>query len=293
MTIPALDLPDVLHDRSGFERSINRLVGLLDGIAVDGQIGPSELALLRDWLDQHAAHGRHPPYADIVPVIEHALADGTLTEAERLDLLWLCEQVSSQEYFDLVGAGVQRLQAQLAAVSADGVVTDAELDGLRRWLADHRHLRGCWPYDEIASLVDEVLADGRVDDTERATLQSAFAAWASDGGDAAPDEPLPTLAGLCAVDPTIVFVGRRFRLTGHPRQLDAASFARIVPSHGGLVQAHVDPDTDVLVVGADTSPAWRYSRCGREIDLAVEQRRQGGTLQIVHEDDFLRAAAGG
>lgn len=64
-----------------------------------------------------------------MPVVRAALADGVLTEEEREDILWLCQQLTSTGYCDQVTADLQRLHALLGAILADGVVTEAELQG--------------------------------------------------------------------------------------------------------------------------------------------------------------------
>lgn len=48
---------------------------------------------------------------------------------------------------------MQRLHALVGAIAADGEVTEEELRGLSTWLAEHDHLKMCWPYDEIDSIV--------------------------------------------------------------------------------------------------------------------------------------------
>lgn len=289
-----LELPQDLWDRATFEASINRLVGLLDGIAGDGRIQPQEMALLHDWMQAHSARGNRHPYSDIVPVVHRALGDGRLSEQERLDILWLCEQITSEEYFDVMTAGVQRLQAQLSAVLADGVVSESELQGLQQWLADHGHLRGCWPYDELSSVVGHVLADGRIDAAEQRFLLQAFAVYAAQDADRAErdaaSQGMPTLASLCTPVIDLQVAGKRCCLVGHSVHYPPALFAARVTALGGTPVSRVGPGTDVVVVGAESNPGWRYALFGRELDQALALLRAGEPLLIVHEEDFHRAA---
>jgi BRCA1 C Terminus (BRCT) domain len=73
------------------ERDICELLGLAKGLLADGMVTEAESALLRDWI------GRHPDAYDYWPIntlyqrLERAFADGTIDEAERLDLAELLE----------------------------------------------------------------------------------------------------------------------------------------------------------------------------------------------------------
>lgn len=41
-----------------------------------------------------------------------------------------------------------------------------------------------------------------------------------------------------------------------------------------------------LVVGGEGNPCWAYACYGRKVEKAVELRRQGHPIVIVHENDF-------
>jgi hypothetical protein len=47
--------------RAQLEKSVNSLLGLIEGIAIDSFINPSEVSFLNLWLDEHAdLRDRHP-----------------------------------------------------------------------------------------------------------------------------------------------------------------------------------------------------------------------------------------
>lgn len=49
------DLKAYIHftGKSRLDKSINSLLGLIEGIAIDGQINSAEIALMRMWLEDH------------------------------------------------------------------------------------------------------------------------------------------------------------------------------------------------------------------------------------------------
>src|SRR3990172_9546446 len=106
--------------------------------------------------------------------------EGIIVDGELSDVQWLCRHYQQDSvYFDALTADMQQLHGHMAGLIMDGVITKAELKGLRSWMSDHEHLRRCWPYDEVDSLITAVLKDGRIDDQEHKMLLSFFADFLS------------------------------------------------------------------------------------------------------------------
>lgn len=60
---------------------------------------------------------------------------------------------------------------------------------------------------------------------------------------------------------------------------------------GGEVVNHVSSHVDYLVIGADGNPCWAYACYGRKVEKAVQLRKKGGRILLVHENDFHDAVA--
>lgn len=281
--------------RARLDKAINSLLGIVEGIVIDQEINDSEIAFLRLWLTDHQdVHDLHP-FNELVPVVSAAIADGVLSEEERDDILWLCERLSSTEYYDRVTADLQRLHAIGGGVVADGKISEDELRGLSGWLQDHEHLRTCWPYDEIDSLITAILADGRIDEQEHQQLKEFFAEFVSVLDERVIVSPpvleAGTIGGLCASCPEIEFEGSRFCFTGASARYTRTQFAAIVSRYGGQVVSSVSAKLTYLVVGADGNPCWAYACYGRKVAKAVELRKAGARLVIVHENDLHDAVS--
>ena len=277
------------------ERTINTLIGLVEGISIDGCITKDEVALLQSWFNENQILRKRHPYTELMPRVASALEDGMLSEDERDDILWLCRKVISQDYYDRITADLQRLHALQAGVLSDGKITEEELRGLMDWLADHEHLRTCWPYDEVDSIVSGVLADGRVDADEEAELKAFFAeflALLDNRTIVAP--PLlagGTVKGVCAVSPEISIEGSRFCLTGASARYKRDDLESLLRSLGGDVVGNVSASLDYLVIGSEGNPCWAYACYGRKVEKAVQLRKQGARIVIVHELDLHDAIA--
>lgn len=281
--------------RSRLDKEINSLVGLIEGMAIDGSINPVELTFLSFWLgeNRHLQH-RHP-YSELRPVVEAAISDGTLSSEERDDILWLCEKLKSTDFYDSATADIQRLHAVLAGIQSDGVVSQEELRGLSEWLAEHEHLRTCWPYDEVDSLVTAVLAEGHLDSPKFEVLQSYFSEFIAVTDNKTIVNPKvsegASLVGLCAVCPEISFEGMNFCFTGSSSKYTRAEFSGLVRRLGGEVLGAVSNRLNYLIIGADGNPCWAYACYGRKVEKAVELRKQGAKILLVHENDFHDAVA--
>jgi len=281
--------------KARLDKAINSLLGLVEGVAIDGQISSAEVGFFRIWLsDQQQYRNRHP-FTELVPLVEQAIADGRLSEDERDDIRWLCERLRSEEYFDATTADLQRLHGVMGGIVADGVVTEQELRGLRDWVSQHEHLRACWPYDEVDSLITSILRDQRVDAQEQLRLKSFFSEFVAVLDDRTITQPLVQVAGsfvgLCAVDPEIQFPGHKFCFTGMSARLTRAGFVDPVRKLGGEPLMGVSRFLNYLVIGAEGNPCWSYACYGRKVEKAVELRRSGARILLVHENDFHDAVA--
>lgn len=284
--------------RQRVDRAVHTLEGILKGVAIDGIITPEEAIELKSWCDDNRALIGNHPFTELIPKIDIALADGTIDSEEQADILWLCQNLSSESiYYDSVTSDIQRLQGILHGILADGHVSDEEIKHLSDWIDSHNDLKGCYPYDEIDSLLTQVLRDGKVTDEERRMLADFFEGFISYSlskkmhnartGDSAPRR---TLTGLCAVCPDIIFEERCYSLTGASTRAPRAHIAKMIEEMGGAFSSSVTQKVHFLVVGANGNPAWAYSCYGRKVEQAMKLRAEGHALMIVHENDFWDAA---
>jgi hypothetical protein len=283
--------------KAEFEKIFNTLIGLIEGIVIDARINEVELAFLETWLEAQRARAQKHPFNEIVPLLDQAIADGVLSSGGKEDILWLCKRLTASEYLNAATADMQRLHSLVAAIGSDGQVSVDELCGLADWLLENEHLKTCWPYDEIESLVSGVLEDGRIDPAEHAMLMVFFDEFVSvldNRTDVSPRvrEGATVVVGLCAVCPEIRFPDSVFCLTGSSHKYSRQDFAAVIAGRGGTAVGGVSKKVHYLVIGADGNPCWAYACYGRKVERAVELRKEGHPIVIVHEKDFHDAVAG-
>lgn len=281
--------------RARIEKSVNSLLGLVEGIAIDATINQSEISFLNLWIAEHTDVRDLHPFNELIPVLQAALADGVITQEEHADIVWLCERLRATEYFDHTTADLQRLHAILGGIVSDGRVTESELRGLSTWLQDHEHLKKCWPYDEIGSLIVGILKDGEIDTEEHALLKAFFSEFIAIMDDRTITSPVISesgnIVGLCAVCPEIEFAESTFCFTGASSRYTRKELAATVERLGGSFSPNITKSVQYLVIGAEGNPCWSYACYGRKVEKAVELRKAGIKILLIHENDFHDAVA--
>ena len=279
--------------RARLEKALNALIGLIEGIAIDGVINDREVAYVGAWLNDHRELQYSHPFTELMPVVKAAIADGILTEDERQNILWLCERLKSAEFFDVATADMQRLHGLMGGIAADGEIKESELRGLADWLYEHEHLKTCWPYEEVESVITSVLRDKTILASSHDLLLNFFSEFTAVDENRARESSHKALStpAVCAVCPDVTFEGKVFAFTGSSAKYSRDEFREIVEQLGGTFATSVSKKLDYLIIGADGNPCWAYSCYGRKVEMAVALRKAGARILLVHENDFQDALA--
>ena len=278
------------------EKHLYTLTGILAGIEADHQINQAELEALQNWCDARREFAEYPPFCEILPMIDAALSDGILTAEEYHDISFVCENIANDSVIsEAFTRYIQEFEGFLHGILADGEINDDEVYSLRRWLNTYTCLRGTYPYDEINALVEGILADGIITDDERNKLLAYCSNFVDTSSTSnLSDEELENLRqiyqidGICALDPQIELVGNEICFTGTSSRTTRNEIAQAITAHGGKFNNNVTKKTRYLVVGDDGNPCWMFACYGRKVEKAVQLRKQGLPIQIVHESDLWK-----
>lgn len=275
-------------------KAINTLRGIIAGISTDTSVSAKEIAELTHWCQLHGHLRDRHPFSEILPVVETACSDGVVTEDEAKDILWVCGSfATSGEYYDTITSSIQFLSGLVHGIMADGELSDQEILSLQSWIKSNAFLAGCYPFDEINSLLVSILEDKKIDSDERKTLMAflsnliefkdSFNLVEKDFEDL---RHTYSVAGICAICPEIVIESHTFCFTGESYRSTRKDIAEIVTKLGGIIRSGVSSKTDYLIVGNAGNPCWAYACYGRKIEEAVQLRKLGNTITIVNETDF-------
>ena len=285
--------------QQNLDKAVHTLLGLLDGIALDGVINDQEQAEISNWIQVQDEFSDMLPFSEIISRLHNALDDGVLSMDEVEDLRWVCNNYLSKEgpYNDITH-GMQILQGIIHGIMADGEITMEELDSLTEWMEENEYLRGYYPYDEIESILAQVMTDRKISQEESELLQAFLGEFVDTSlsinisdTDLNSIREKHTLEGLCAVCPQIDIKDHLFCFTGKSSKASRKEIADAVVQHGGKFNNQVVSGTQYLVVGNDNSSCWAYCSYGRKVEKAMKMRNQGAHIVIIHENDFWDAIA--
>jgi len=287
------------------QKAVEKLRGIVAGIASDYELSNGEVAKLTEWLSVNADLSDRSPFKDLNALLKDALRDQVLDEDERADILLWCQDFSDSQSWPIANAteGVQRLHGFLQGIASDGLITAKEVHDLADWLHDYESIRSSWPFDDVWAFVDRIRADGKITDEERRELQIYCEGFAEvlvseshvkeDRQSAHFKTSAPFVLSIDTIfsaNASVDFPGKSFCFTGNFAFGPKRTLAEMVNVLGGEIKKSVTQDLHYLIVGTIGEPTWAYSVYGRKIEAVHNNLKKGSTTLIIREDDFLSAA---
>ena len=178
-----------------------------------------------------------------------------------------------------LGALLGIAQGQLS----DRHLNDMEIRFLNDWLGANEAIAASWPGDVVHVRIKAVLADGVVSEAERLhlvdTLQKLI-------GGTLDELAASTHVTKLAFDDVerVAFPGSIFCLTGDFVYASRDICSDVIEKRGSAVTDSVTKKLRYLVVGGLGSPEWKHGSFGTKIEKAIQYKRDGLGILIVHED---------
>ncbi|MDR4954127.1 BRCT domain-containing protein [Chryseobacterium sp. ES2] len=287
-----LDL-QVLTSKARADKAINSLKGLLLGILSDNIIDGKEMDELRLWAKEHYDLINRNPFREFMLLIENTVSNEIPAKEAVEDLYWLCQKYEHDSiYYNGITSDLQLLQGIFHGILADGILNDEEIFKLHEWLSENEHLNSYYPYDEIRSLVLSIVADKKIEEEERAVLTAFIKQFVElKNTDIAEkvekDTEGVSISGICAVDPEIIFENKTFCITGILSRGNRSELQKAITNKGGISVNSISKKTDYLIIGDTNNACWSYSCYGRKVEKALDLRKSGHTIILVHEFDIF------
>jgi NAD-dependent DNA ligase len=163
----------------------------------------------------------------------------------------------------------------------DSQLNDQEIRFLDNWLNENQAIASIWPGDVIHARIRQALSDGVVTDAERLYLIETLQELVGGPSETLAGREHVTELGFDEVE-RIDFPDQNFCLTGNfiygPREAcEEATSAR-----GGILST-VTKKLRYLVVGSRGSIEWKHGSFGTKFEKAIQYKRAGCRILIVHE----------
>lgn len=186
------------------------------------------------------------------------------------------DRITARQIDELVGLA--------RGVAADGDVSQAEVEFLQKWLAANVEVSHQPLIRTLYQRINDVLADGVVDDEEKSMLLetlNSFARRDFELGEVLKSSTLP----LSDPAPDLSFEGCTYCFTGTFIYGQRKDCERAVSERGGFCGG-LTQKTDVLVIGAYATDSWKHSSFGNKILKACAWRDEGRPISIVSEQHW-------
>lgn len=279
------------------DKAFHTLQGLLEGILFDKKINSNEIEELLNWFSINEYLLKKLKFEwfkeYLLEIKTSNNIDNEVIEKFE-DLLWVFKKfLQDNEYFKIITSDMQRLQGILHGILADNKIDDHEIYALKNWLDENEQLKFTYPYEELNSLLVSILADKKIDDDERNLLKVFFSEFIDlkNSYNLNESEILElksslTISGICSICPDITIKDNKFCISGESSKYERKQIVNIINELGGNFNSGLVKDTNYLIVGSNESPCWTFSCYGRKIEKAIEMRKKGNNILIVHENDF-------
>lgn len=170
----------------------------------------------------------------------------------------------------------------------DGHLNDDESRFLHSWLSQNESIATTWPGDAIYARVKDILADSVINSEERTHLTGMLQRLV---GGSAEELAEATHVSELALDRavTVSIPAATFCLTGDFVFATRTHCESVIQKRGGVASKSFTKKVNYVVVGGLGSPEWKHGSFGTKIEKAMEYKRQGAPLFIVHEDQWASA----
>lgn len=166
-------------------------------------------------------------------------------------------------------------------ITADGVVTNQELEYLVRWLVANREITNDPIVAALYQQIQTMVSDGVFTEEERGDLLDLlrdFGSHPMEMGELMKSTAIPFANPL----PALMFSGKRYCFTGTFTYGKRDACESAVVERGSLVGS-LTKATDVLVVGQYATESWLHSAYGLKILKAKGMQDKGHHISIVPE----------
>lgn len=288
----------IVTTKARADKAINSLKGLLLGIISDDIIDAREMEELRLWAQEHYDLVNRNPFREFMILIENTASNEIPTKEAVEDLYWLCQKYEHNSiYYNGITSDLQLLQGIFHGILADGILSDEEIFKLHDWLSENKHLSSYYPYDEIRSLVLSIMEDKIITEDERTVLTAFIKQFVEIKNTEVAqkierDTADVNITGICAVNPEIIFEGKTFCVTGILNRGSRSELQKAIQDQGGVSVNSISKKTDYLIIGSTNNACWSYSCYGRKVEKALELRKSGHTIVLIHETDIFTAIDG-
>lgn len=256
--------------------NLNELKGIIDGILIDDVVVEKEVERIQKWIDENSVHRNYDIFEYLISKLNLIIEDGKVDEYEKIELRQLLGNSFNCCLYNNKTLALQVLKGLMDGIISDGVITDQEVLYLKKWMDEHSLLEGEYPFDSIYKLLNDILEDGVIEESEKDSLMSSI------------NVLLAPVTNSKTNDTTFEISGKQFCLTGEFSCGERSIVKNKLVELGGIEKSGVSSKLDYLFVGGQGSDAWKFGNVGGKIAKAMELKEKGKNICIMSEDELMQ-----
>lgn len=152
-----------------------QLSGLIYGITLDGVVNRNEYQALKSWCSEFEPlcqmEAFQKLHSEIKPIIDDGKVNAEEIEEIKLILNNFLEELGAK---NRDAPNLYFLSGIFKGILASGDINTYEMYKLNQWLENNNHLKSQAPYTEMYEVIEDVLEDKKVDDSEAHRLKEFF-----------------------------------------------------------------------------------------------------------------------
>ncbi|MDC4542022.1 BRCT domain-containing protein [Acinetobacter baumannii] len=273
----------------------NIILGFFEGIFIDDQINEIEINALIKWIECYPEVCNLSNFDVLYQLLIKANADPKFLIENRDELNQVLTGFKRSTYFTAGTVDTQRLHGVLAGLLCDGTINDREVVALRMWLDGHKHLEQDHLFKEVYQLLVSVRELNQVDPAVIQTLIQTISKYVDRENYCLPKQAVTSTSENINPDfyhGDFVISGFTFCLTGASERYTKAEWKEVIEAKGGMFTDSLTKKVDYLVICNKGNPHWAHMSYGRKFEQALKWQSEGGKVQILTEDDFVKVLEG-
>lgn len=289
-------MPNIgLHSlKANADKCISILKGILEGIKADGIINQEELSELGLWCENHPDFLRTRMLSQLVEGVNELITTNNPEMDDVDNLLELCDYfLENFNKLQAITIEIEEFLGIVEGIASDGTINVMEVEFLRDWVSKHSPLIEQFPFNVTLSLINKILVDGKLENSEITELVAFFMQivpiYNKDVHIKLKNIAKKAKTNFIFSDyNTVQIPGKNFCFTGKSPIFKRPELVKFLERFGGTFFDKFNKKIDYLVLCSDGSINWAYDKFGRKLESAMNLMLIKPDIRIIKEETFLK-----
>lgn len=284
-----------LHSlKANADKCISILKGILEGIKADDIINQEELGELGLWCENHPDFLRTRMLSQLVEGVDELITTNNPEMDDVDNLLEMCDYfLENINKLQAITIEIEEFLGIVEGIVADGTINVMEVEFLRDWISKHTPIIDQFPFNVTLSLINKILVDGKLENSEIAELVAFFMQIVPIFNKEVHIR-LKNIARRATTNiifsdhETVRIPGKYFCFTGESPVFMRSELRKFVERFGGTFTNSISKKMDYLVLCSNGSINWAYEKFGRKLESTMNLMLIKPGIRIIREESFLK-----